>query len=590
MNSIIDDFLVGMEIDFKGLEDFNIDLRPAFKAAWNMVNNWQSAKIGRKKLAEILTYKGFPFLHMHKTQCYDTLVKMLKQLHILESIIEKENPDIVYLFYTYQGYYVETDMDFVVPLLRQFANKFGFTFSIVSNRLNILRQLYQRILNFGISSLSTIRFFHRRFFNGLPERSNKENILFFHHGTTNMKVTDRLYRELQNQDCNSIYICSDGVLKNNGYAHATKEGFFYTYQEPFVDNNICAVSRRFEKRNCSVWKRLFNAKSFRQLFFYRNFDLFPVFQPVLESLFIKKFYDEIRIALATDKLVQDLRPKVGFLANDAIFSGHMAVYALRKNSIMSITIAPGPFADKYVNSEVNADYIFVWSDLEKENMIGYGIPREKIRIIGTDTYANLLARFGHANKRSLRDKFQIPNNMKVILFACRFTVGKDFKKISKLIDLLRTDRQLNNTFLIVKMHPGDISISVKQLERLFDTDNVLFVKDAPFYSLLRVSNLVISSDKCCTSMDSIMFSVPFIIWSISDRIDEDSPCKIPFDESIDIFVRLEGYGALTSDVLNPMLFDKQVIKKFKRLSRRYYQKHYSSLDVEVVQDFLDKRK
>ncbi len=590
LSAAIDSMLESKGISFRRIEDYDgIDISLVRKYAWELIDSWGCQKVKGRSVSEHFTIKGFPFWEANRFKLYIMLIKVVKQLIIFDEILAEENPDEVFFYDPADMYYVEKDIDFSTGLLEEICRKRNIRLTVKRGVSGVIRKSVQNFLLWMIYWVTIFRQEQRRRFSDFDKESDygvenqdRKNILFFTYGVSNMAVSDKPFMSMKEEGYHPIYICGDGPRRNKVLEHVSKEGMEYAYSENFLTRKISSDANRLAQVYRKRWNTLFN-KSCNNKFMFRGYDLLDTILPALEMAFIKELYTDLRLVFAMERLVSVLKPSAGLMTNDMIFWGFTAAYALKKKGILSITLAHGPLADIYGASQINSDYMLVYSELERQRKIDSGVRPEKLKIFGTDSYNRLLSRFGSIKREDVLRSLGISSKKRIVLFPCKVPVEKDFPKINRLDELFREEKDIT---VIIKLHPSDVSISLDNLRSRFSSKSIIFIRDIPFYKLLRAADLVISHSTCRTALDSIIFGVPLIIWDPPDRLNEDSVCKIPFDEKMDLFVRLDSYDAFDKKLIHRLLADKGSKASKQSLGKKYHKKYYSGVDLNVLDNLI----
>ena len=123
-----------------------------------------------------------------------------------------------------------------------------------------------------------------------------------------------------------------------------------------------------------------------------------------------------------------------------------------------IGVKMGMTASHHEALEFRGDKLFVSGVLEKNALHETGMPEEKIVVTGIPTFDNLISKKEDAGKikKGIRDKLNI-REKKVVTYLTQ-TTGGNFdiaKKREENEKVIRATKQLDDTFLIIKMHPTE---------------------------------------------------------------------------------------------------------------------------------------
>jgi len=562
----------------KDLYSYDIDVSNINKEAWNLVNKWLSSTIDKHSLQSLFTHRKYSFLKINRTPLYEYMTRLIKQLMYLDKVITTEKSSRIIVFES-DSALIEKDRSFLIAVLRILRKKHKFSL-VIQKRNSILKNI---ALRKSIKAAMKLRTLQRSTYQQLP--ASKTTNLFFCYGIYMLDIcmTKTLFQNLSDQDSESMYICADGVRSSSGHDYAKENNCYYSYLEPFMDQELKRKARGYEKKNKKSWKTLVNNHQFRELFRYKSFDIFPILLPYLKHLLVDEFRNHIRSALAIEKLIRKCNPKIAFFTNDSLPWSANAVNVLRQQKIRTVFIAPSSWADKYGSSVLNSDCAFVWSKMEQQKFLDMGVAKNRLFISGTDAYSKVISKFRNLNPDDIRYDLKL-GTQKVIVFVCRFYIGQDIQRIWKLIQVLEN----TNHILIVKMHPGDMCQSPKELLKFFNSRNLRIIRDYSFYKLLKISDLVISNEACTTSQDAIAFSAPLVQWIFPAKDDEDAVCKIPIDTKLKI-LKMNGLNGMNLKKIESA-FDNKFVNQYKKQSAEYVSQYFHSLDMKKIKDFITKHK
>lgn len=497
-----------------------IDLRHVRRDAWKIVSSVEAD----------LSVDGFSLWNAHKFEIYHVLVKVLRDIQVIEAISELGPSKVVYQPVDNPDYTVRT-MDYIPGILSQASQKHGFEL--------ILRKGRKNLKGLVLPLAAKARSLQRK---KMKSSLDKADILFFHYGTPSVDLTDDLYWSIKEDGHKPMYVCRDGVVRNSLYDYCTKNKIDFTYLEPYE------IPGRYDVD----WKKI-------QLS-HGDYDLSGIISPALERLF--EAPDNMRIYHAMRSLIQQVKPKAGILTNDNGFYGIAAAAALEAEGVDCYSLSKGPMPDRFACSESPAKKLFVWGPLEKQRKIESGIPREKIVVVGTNKYGEKKPRISHRKKN--------------IVFACRRSV----------LDDLRNIRHVNDTFrepginIVIKVHPADFVADVNKLKKIFNAD---VQKETSFFKLLQTADLVISHGMCKTCLDTIFYGVPLIILDPEPQMDIDYETKINFDEKIAPFTR--AVGSIDKKEAMKKLND-DYFNDVSRRSEEYFSRYYKRLDMDKIKSIL----
>lgn len=579
LNPKFESYLESKEITYSTPYSYNINVSNVRKDSWRLLNDMEVIRLkDHKTIGETLTYNGFPLFTESKLPFYLVLFRMLEQLETINYIIEEENVHTIKYYYKYKTYLMERDFDFLYNILKELKNQKKIVLKVTHSKKNLMNLLKQKSINSLKNSVSKYRSNQRNKFDNYKQNKNKQKILFFHHGKANTVVTDSLYKEIDHDKFDCIYICSDGFLSNSLKEHLDKENFNYIFSESYIDNNVKKKINNYSTIHKKAMNNIHDV--LKENMIYKNYNIYNIIDFVIKKELDYSFKQKLTTSLSIENIIKSIKPSSGVVVNEYCLFCAIGAYMLNHNNIKSYCVAQGPLADIYIGSVLISDKMLVWSKLEKEHKITTGINKNKLVAIGTDSYKNIKKRIDKIKEEDIIKKLNLSKNKKIITFACKDPVKKDYFRIKALNNLINNDKNIST---IIKLHPSDKSISISKLEKIFP--NFTFVQDITFYELAKISDLVISNSSCRTSIDTIMFNIPLILWDPQVEFDPALPGKINYDIKIKPFKRFTGFDKISKEEIDDMLFNKKTKEKYINLSKQY-SKYYSGLDTKKAIEII----
>jgi len=162
-------------------------------------------------------------------------------------------------------------------------------------------------------------------------------------------------------------------------------------------------------------------------------------------------------------------PHINFLIGDSDRGGNSAPLFLvfRLNNLKTISIQHGMVNPPYGYTPIISDYLFVWSELQKKQIISIGGNPEQIIITGTPTITPI--EITTKKKQKVIEKYNIINNRNIVLAINPIKDEFNFQLISFFSEL-KTNNYLSSYNFFLKLHPAQSIDNYSWVKSKFNID------------------------------------------------------------------------------------------------------------------------
>ncbi len=334
--------------------------------------------------------------------------------------------------------------------------------------------------------------------------------------------------------------------------------------------------------------KLLTLLSSSDLFCVNEISLFSVCKKRFELLFSNEWKSAISLIDEAQSFFKRNKIESLILDEDVTFFHKILAEVARVCFIPSIVIQHGITGQKRGFTPFSTDQIAVWGEMSKQQLIRWGIPEKNIVITGFPGRKKALQKSASEKNRIKKD-LGIPERHKVIFYpANRLRFGDHGLMKVKLtfeqgIQLLKaicnSVEELNETTLLIKMHPGDkIEYFKPTLDQLHLKSGVsVQVIDAyDISSILSISDVVVNmASTVC--VDAMAYQLPVVNVNLFKKID-----YIPFGEKMP--VRYVAEEALLGSELKLALEKGNTLKSEQE---SFLKSYYGPTDGKEVERLIE---
>jgi hypothetical protein len=572
---------------FKSVSDYRIKAVPyedIYLKRLKLFNEWGKVKINEDSLSKNLIMEGIDTWDCIENEAGEANLEfIIFYADIIQRIVDEEKPTSVTIFQLTNIYFVPRDKVFFPPLIESICRKHKIKLTLIGKASKI-KQVMQKPVDYLISLMKRYRQGQRKKLKNYNPGEKK--VLFFLYGG-GMDKTSHVQKALVEKGISAMTICSAGIMRDPCSDYFEKRNMEYAYSESFIDSEIIKKTSRLNSKLNEIWKLMIRN---RRAFTYDGIELFPAFSHQLEYFFRIRLPELITFILTLDKITGEMKPSLIINMNDSVFYGRAVVSHAKLRKIPTLLMQHANQIDISCRIEPRSDFIASWhsinpSTLKKKEDIS------RFHVTGTTKQNTLVDDMKRCNKDMIRQKLGIDKSKKIVLFAARFPISRDFLRIKDFENILK---EKENVVGIVKIHPADTISSQKELSWVFRSKNLIIIRDIDFVSVLSISDFVISTDECTTSTDSIMVNKPLIIIDYEKGFDQIMTDLA--DKKITIPCLRATKEPELKEYIDKLLYDDKAVKNIIDLEKDYnnknnsYNKDSEKRIVNVIEKIIAQRK
>jgi hypothetical protein len=582
------DFLLTKEnIVFKSIKSYNVKEQPyreLYLKRRKLLSEWGKIKISGKTLEKHLTINDVSLWDLLENELGElNLEVIISYVDIICRIIELEKPDIIFFSEDEKLYFVHRDRIFFPDLIKAVSEKYAIISKCISCKFNINKHL-QKILNHSISFAAKYREIQRTGYKRCIFNESKKKVLFFHYGG-HMKTMAPIQHILVKKDIDVVSICGGGISSNtclDFFSEHNNKNMMYAYLESFSNQKIKEHTKKKKKEFSALWLIVDYHK---QKFSYNGVIIFNIIKNELYNVFNLRLFSLTRLVFLMDNALSEIMPNMVVTLNESFFFGKCAALCAKKNNIKSILIQHAKSPDIFSLITPISDYICTWDDLDKRSL-AKGVDSKKFFALGSSKYKLIPNQMKSHNRNNILSELNIGLNNKIILFAARFSITRDYFRINEIAKYVDSDKN-KNIMLIVKLHPADIAVTLKELKKMFPYINIIFIRQFDFVKLLSIADVVVSTQECTTSLDTLIAEKPLITIAYEDSFDQPFT-EIPSYSKNSPFILAKNTEELKKNIttlLNNVNESRMLLKRIHNYNNKHFDFKNSE---EEIADFIIK--
>ncbi len=321
-----------------------------------------------------------------------------------------------------------------------------------------------------------------------------------------------LINKLNEQKNFSVIRCGENV----GLGFRKGQGYYLTfkYYSTFRIKRILKTYKKILNKN---YEKIIDDNKIKNEFFYKDINFYNVLEKKLDYFFNKQFLKLIKYIEIMNDLAKD-GIKIILTPNDVVMFEKTLTIAARKNKVKSLTIQIGASGHPVAYIPLSSDYMGAWGKVTRDWMIKYGTEKSKVVITGAprlDYYIN-------KNSMSREEFFKSINvdpNKKIIVYTPQFSIRHmNFanwhftfsERASFLRNTFLASKKIDNSFVIVKMHPSDFDYNLpNEIAKSMNFKNYLVTKNVDLFELLSNCDVLITVQST-TGLESMILKKPVI--------------------------------------------------------------------------------
>ncbi len=261
-----------------------------------------------------------------------------------------------------------------------------------------------------------------------------------------------------------------------------------------------------------IAENIYFSAEFGQEFRYGDINLGKEFKKYFKVYIFGAFLAAAERLSVFEKAITIFKPKLIINCNDIKFVSLVA----KKANIPCVSYTACTVADLIEDGPVTCDKVLVSSDEQKDLLISKGCPVAKIYVVGEPRFDYVDFNQLDTEGRQYREKYNINDNEKIILFLSTYGHENDCSCLSEenmdsIFDrLYAIISNLKEVALVTKMHPyetnADLHISKARSHRL---KKFILEKDFDLWVLIRAADLVVDIGSAA-GIDAIVLKRPLI--------------------------------------------------------------------------------
>lgn len=285
------------------------------------------------------------------------------------------------------------------------------------------------------------------------------------------------------------------------------------------DRNISKLWIGYRKR----WSTLSSEANFKEIFKYKDFSIWEIVRMKLSNFFLEGIPKIISNINMLDRVCKDKKIKIAVLRNDGKELERTIILSLRLAKIPSLVIQHGILAEINGHNALLADRYVAWGEASVNWYGKFGNSSDNFEITGNARFDILLNWKTKLSKQKLCKWFNLDENKGIILFATQ-QINKFSSFWTDDIFLVMTDKllkamqQIPNKQLIVKVDPYEDIKPYKKRIRESSYNNAIAIRDIDIYTLISLSELVMTLDST-VALEAMIFDKPVIIFNLMKRQD-----------------------------------------------------------------------
>lgn len=385
----------------------------------------------------------------------------------------------------------------------------SFRFNIKKYNLSKIRQISDKFFNYSFGSEKRLK-------------NTKNNILLVDFTTLR---TSTIFSRLPKSACNIIKydITIPSIWNFESYSIIKNSGCVITNRSILLDNNIKnSINDGILIVQQKIDMLLTNDEFFTTYFSINGVSVWEIFKETFTYLCKKHIRNAVEEIEITKKLFQKYSISSILIFSEADFSNIIIIKLAKKLGIPVITLQHGYYYDNQEYYEFNSfnrdlplysDKTLVWGEIMKNYYQSRGIPNEKIEVLGSPFFDEILNRESN-NLQSSKDFILLATSSPITEIASDSTVRirSDYETAIKQICEVVT--KLNKK-LVIKLHPSQYhgeDIIAKKIN-----PTIKIVKAGSIIPLIQCCEVVIVIDVTTSILEAQILQKPVISVTVKDQ-------------------------------------------------------------------------
>jgi len=495
------------------------------KAAFNIAENWHK---------DLFKFRGISIGLLVQYSLKYYFARIIRNIQTTLNILEIEKPTEIYSFRDQN--YLKCDFNNILKkicLSRGIALKFIPIETLTSEhyKLNhfhknlilkyVKRLYYQIFFKYILGFLLNLIWFFKSS-KKLKKNIRSKNILMIGFG---------YYTSLINEISKNNYrilLLSPRIppfIKGNFVnALLRKKSGFYKFLDDYKDRKMRAQSVLFIKKSIDRWKNIIKSPDFKEIFIFNGISLWPFIKKKIYQIVFFEFKKKIELILEIFRILRKEKIDIITLYADVTEINIPFAKIASKLNIQTLVIQHGIIGHIIGYLPSYSDKFAAWGKISREILIQNGMPKEKIVITGCPRfdryiYINQNKNLKSKIKKLVYEQFGIKKDKKLIVLTTshenlnyRLTSADETPwDVEKMfVCVLNSVKKIPNSFLIIKLHPGDLNEAIpKQMINNLEIKNVTVIENYNIENLLIASDCVITTNSG-TGLEAMIVEKPVI--------------------------------------------------------------------------------
>ena len=574
------DFLKNSNLNFINLEKFTNN--KTFENYVNIIHDFTNNLF--KDFPEYTSYNGINLGDFLSYECGTIFSELLFYFKQIKPIIKNYNPKNIFVYENIHlnkaSYYKYFKTDPIYEALSYFKKQSDFKLKFFPKKTFSLKK---EIVNQGLKILQVTQ----KIIYKINPYTSKGNKIILAGSIKNLK-------QLINSSPLSRKFKFHTILSQPALEYNLSKSFFFLNVAPIFKIN------KNKKYFLKKYKEIITNKKFQNKFNFNGKNLFKLFKPRLEKIFINLFPLMCYFHDYLESLINKTKPKAVYTITDIEGLTRLLVEIANKHNIPTFVSQYGlnspDFSITYWPS--NAKYKLVWGEADKKMFMNFGTKEENIFVVGDSRFNNYESKIS-INKKDFLKNLGIDENKKIILFISPYVsfvrnrgylpeiyiTQKSNKKLLEIIFKTLSKKQ-DFHMIISPRYRSDENRITTQLLKKYQIKNVTIIDSTKFIPNDRInaSDAVIGI-RSTMGMETMLLKKPFLIYKLP-----------PKEDQVEYLKYNAGYGFNSEKQLKKLLdnLDKLKTKKYLK-NQEEYLKNYMDVNkninaFEKMIDIMEKHK
>ncbi len=568
------------------------------KVAIDFLDNWADTQLDNgKSIKEILKltppYSWWWFIDrwLHKTPYYkNSLVDIIEAIETINFMIDIEEP---------KKLIVEDAGTLIGKIAKQVSRIRSVDFEVIGIKKD-MSGLFESIKPYLIEGyLKPAKFELRKIISKLflPERNSAgRKIMVVTYGGCWTKLVDSNGRVRKGDRFSQNVI--DEIKKERkfigldydwtpslGIKKMIEKRKFSRPFEQYYDKTACKRTKKKRKEIKKIWSVLKKDHTMRKTFSYKGVQLWPFMKNRIKFAFRKRLPSFAKDYEATKRAIENLKPEVLFMTEEANALGRVIVMAAKENDVNVVAMQHGMIKENHpayyhkkkdLKNYPIPDKTAVYGKKDKKILTENSFyPKKKVIVTGSPRYDEFAKPKKIYSKKKIFEKLNLDENKKLLVWTTQkimivplktpLDLGKEHAAI--IFEAVKKQEEIQ---LVIKLHPRDqlgdeyrkiaenLGVDVKIIRDEIDTNELLYSAD------------LITTAWSTTGLEAMMLDKPVIALTFPLK-------KNPMFENTKAVINVKKPKHFET-ALKSVLTKKEIQKKLKKGRKRFVYNHVYKLD------------